>query len=103
MIGDALGMVAGRHRDHPGAAFVLAEALQFVQRAALLERAGRLQRLELQEDFAAGHLAQSCGPHRRGAHHRAGDRPFGAADIGDRHRQIGHGEGSRVSVAPGSA
>ena len=46
--GDALRVVAGRHRDHPGAALVLVERQQLVERAALLERAGRMLRLQLQ-------------------------------------------------------
>ncbi len=84
MIGDTLRMVAGRHRDDPGAALGLGEAQELVQRAALLEGAGRVQRLELEKNLAPGHLGQCRGADRRGVRHCARDRRLGAADVGDR-------------------
>src|SRR6185312_5984812 len=53
MIGDALGVIAGRHRGHAALLFVVAEREQLVERAALLERGGVLQILELEMDVGA--------------------------------------------------
>jgi len=53
MIGDALRVVAGRHGDDAGAALLRRQALQLVERAALLERAGRMQRFQLEDDLRA--------------------------------------------------
>ena len=91
VIGHPLGMIAGRHRDDAGLPLRRAEGQQFVQRAALLERAGAVQGFELQMDLAAGELGQPRRGDGRRALHRAGDRRGGAADIGDRYRQIIHG------------
>jgi hypothetical protein len=47
-------VIAGAHRDHAAAALGGGERRELVQRAALLERGGELQVLELEEDFRAG-------------------------------------------------
>ena len=103
MIGDALGVVAGRHRDDPGTPLRRSERHQLVERAALLEGAGRLLRFELQKDLASGNFGQRGGPDQRRSHDLAGDCRLGPADIVNRDRQIDHGAGSRVRVATGAA
>ena len=103
MIGDALGVIASRHRHHPGAPLGGVEREQLVQGAALLERTGRLHRLELQIHLTPGKLGQDRRPDRRGARDRTLERRCGMADIGDRHRQGGHFCGSRTSVAAAAA
>ena len=69
-----LGVVAGRHRDHAARALGRGQQRQAVGRAALLERAGDLQIVELQHDVDAGRTAtrrtaaRGCaGPGRRSA------------------------------------
>ena len=56
MVGHALGVISGRGRDHALGAFFGAEQEQLVQRAALFERAGSLQVVELQIDVVGGGL-----------------------------------------------
>ena len=54
MVGDRLRVVAGAHGDHAALALVSRERQQLVQRAALLERGGELQVLELEAHLGAG-------------------------------------------------
>ena len=61
VVGDGLGVVAGRHGDDAARAFVRRQRQQLDQRAALLERGGRLQILVFDPDVGAGQ------PDRRGA------------------------------------
>jgi hypothetical protein len=75
MPGDALRVISGGHRDHPGAARLRRQADQLDQRAARLEGAGELQVLELQADVDAGHLGKSRGGDQGGAHHVAPQHP----------------------------
>ncbi len=56
MIGQTLGMIAGRGGDDAAPTLFLAQAQQLVQRAALLEGGGELQVLELHIYFRAGDL-----------------------------------------------
>ena len=56
VVGDTLGMVAGGHRDDPGAPLGGVKGQQFGERAAFLERAGAVLCLELQVDLGAGDL-----------------------------------------------
>ena len=58
VIGHALRMIAGRHRDHAAPALVGRQRQQSVERAALLEGRGELQVLEFEPEFAAADLAQ---------------------------------------------
>ena len=72
VVGDGLGVVAGRHGHHPSRPLVGVELEQLVQRAPLLERGDELEVLELHDDVAAQQGGQ--GPrvgagragHRRG-------------------------------------
>ena len=67
MIGHALRMVAGRHRDHAAPRACSAGQLhQAVERAALLERGGVLQVLELQPKLGAGDVRQCPRRQARG-------------------------------------
>ncbi|CFO07951.1 Uncharacterised protein [Bordetella pertussis] len=61
----ALGMVAGRHGDHAGGALGLGQVEHPVEGAALLERGGELQVLELQPDFGAEDIGQRAGMRER--------------------------------------
>ena len=58
VIGHALRMIAGRHRDHAAQTFVRRQRQQPVERAALLEGRGELQVLEFEPEVAAADLAQ---------------------------------------------
>ena len=75
VIGDALGVVAGRHGDHAALALVGRELQQRVERAALLERGGELQVLELDPDVGLGDARQRLAAQAGRAHDRAGDAP----------------------------
>ena len=90
VIGNALRMVAGRHCDNAGLAFSFTEGKQLVERAALLEGAGQLHRLELQINLAADRFRECGGADQRCAADRPRNRCLGLAYIGDRDRQITH-------------
>ena len=98
MIGDRLGMIAGRRGDHASGALFGGQLEQFVERAALLVGGGELEVLELEPHFGADDVGQ--GPaHQRG---RADDRtldPLGSgADVG----QSGRDQGRRDQVSHGA-
>ena len=61
VVGDALGVVAGRHGDDAAAAGLLGELDQPVVGAALLERGGVLEVLEFQPQLAARDLGERPG------------------------------------------
>ena len=65
MVGDRLGVVARRHGDDAAPALVRREAVELRDRAALLEGAGRLHVLVLDEDRRAGELRQARGRNER--------------------------------------
>jgi hypothetical protein len=89
--GHALRVVAGRHGDDAVLGLCGRQALQLVEGAAILERAGILQVLQLQHDRrGAGRLGQARRRHGRRAHHLPGDGRGGGADVLDGH---GHGRG----------
>ena len=67
VIGDRLGVVAGRHRDHAARALGGAQRRELGERAALLERVGDLQVLVFDEHLRAGER----GEFRRRQHRRA--------------------------------
>ncbi|KAG0920185.1 hypothetical protein G6F32_015723 [Rhizopus arrhizus] len=58
MVSHALGMVAGRYRDHALGALFIGQGQHAVQRAAFLERSRELQVLELQPDLGAENVGQ---------------------------------------------
>jgi hypothetical protein len=59
-----LGVIAGRHRDHPACPLALAQQRQAVGRAALLERADDLQIVELEHGVDPGGAADRVRRHR---------------------------------------
>jgi hypothetical protein len=73
MVGEALGVVAGRSRDHSTPLLVGRQLQQFVQRAALLVGGGELQILELHPHLGAGNRRQRPGIAARGALNLSGD------------------------------
>ena len=83
MIGDRLGVVAGRGGDHPARALVVGQLEQFVERAALLVGGGELKVLELEPDLGADDLGQGPADQHRGADDRALDALRGGADVVD--------------------
>ena len=99
VIGDTLGVVAGRHRDDAGAALLGAQGQQLVQGAALLERAGAMQGFELKVNFGADEFGQYRGGDGRRVRDGTRDRRSGLADVGDRHRQISHACGPKNIAA----
>jgi len=62
MGGDPLRMISGGDRDHAPRSLVRREALELYQRASVLERAGALERLKLDEDVRRVLLRQAPGP-----------------------------------------
>ncbi len=99
VIGDGLGVIAGRHGDHAAARLLGAERGELHQRAAVLERVGELQILELEIDLGPGQRRELRRGNRRGADHMVAKRrlrrlDFSEADFGvmtwggggDRHR-----------------
>jgi hypothetical protein len=79
-------MVAGAHGDDAAAALGRAERKQLVQRAALLERGGELQVLELQEHFRSDEAGKCAAVHTGRLLDRSRDAPRGGADVFDRDR-----------------
>ena len=73
VIGDRLGMVAGRGGDHSARALLVGQLEQFVERAALLVGGGELEVLELQPDLGADDLGQRPADQHRRADDRAVD------------------------------
>ena len=92
VVREPLGMVAGRRRDHAGRARCSGEREQEVEGAALLERRGELEVLELQPHPRTGDLRQRLRRRGRGGDHGAGDRRRGRPDVVDRHgeRHVGN-------------
>ncbi len=60
VIGQGLGVVAGRGGDHPALALLLGQSEQLVQGPTLLEGGGELKVLELDEDLRARDLGQGA-------------------------------------------
>ena len=89
--GDGLGMIAGRHGDDAARAFLRAERQHLDQRAALLERGGRLQVLVFDPDVGAGELRQARGGQEGRADDHAGHLIRSSADVGKRREGDGCG------------
>jgi hypothetical protein len=90
MIGDGLGVVAGRHGDDAASALGLVEALQLGGGTPLLEGAGRLHVLMLHEHGRAGELRQARGGHEGRSQDLALDRLRRALHILDGDGVFGH-------------
>ncbi len=73
VIGDRLGVVAGRHRDHAARALGGRQRGKLGARAALLERVGDLQVLVFDQHLGAGQRRQLGRRQHRGAQHMPGD------------------------------
>ena len=102
VVGDRLGVVAGRHGDDAAPALLRPEARELVDRAALLEGAGRVHVLVLHEHRRAGELGQPRRRHQRRAQDVAGDRRGGAPDILDVDRKAAHGAVPQTWRGPSS-
>src|SRR5207342_1407959 len=76
MIGNRLGVIAGRRGDDAGCPLRVRQLQQFVERAALLVGSRELQIFELQPDFRIDDLRKGLALQHRGADHRTLD-PFG--------------------------
>ena len=81
VIRDALRMVAGRHREHAARALLVAQLGNLVERAALLERRGELQVLELEKHLAAGNRRQGARWHARRIEHMAAQALGSSVDV----------------------
>src|SRR5262249_9081368 len=80
----ALGVVSRRRGDDPARPLARVEAEDLVQRAALLERPGHLQVLELEERTVAGDARERFGIRERRHVDRAGDPGARRLDVRDR-------------------
>src|SRR3984893_18481380 len=83
-------MIAGRHRDHPGASLRDIEPQQLVQRAAFLERAGAVHGFELEVELSADEFGERRCCNRGCARNRVRNRRSRIANPGIRPRQISH-------------
>ncbi len=97
MVGDRLGMIAGRHGDHAAPAFVLAESGELDEGAAILERIGDLQVLVFDVDLGAGEGGKLRRGQHRGAQDRSRELPPRRLDIGKLH---GHGDTTLFAPLP---
>ena len=97
---DGLGVVAGAHRDHPGLTFPRRELGEAVGRAALLEGAGGVEVVKLQQHPGAGGAGNGMRLDQGGTQHRAGDARGGRAHVGQRHVPCGQGGPFRPGAAP---
>ena len=61
VIGDGLGVVAGRHGDHAPARLAVAERGELHERTTILEGIGELEALAFDVDLGAGQLRQLRG------------------------------------------
>ena len=78
MVGHALGVIAGRHRDHAAPALFVTQLQEGVERAAFLERTRDLARLELEKHVTTGKVRERA----RAAGRRAHDTAAQALDCG---------------------
>ena len=78
VVRDALRVVARAHRDHAAARWLSARPEKLVERAALLERGGELQVLELEADLGAGQGRERAAVEQGGADDAPAMRPAAA-------------------------
>ena len=82
VMGEALGMVARRHRHHAAGSFLGRQGEQSVQCAAFFERPGELEVLELHHDLGPGDGRQRVRQGRRRGGHRTADAVGSGQDVG---------------------
>ena len=83
VIGHRLAVIAGRHRADAAPALFGVELQQTVEGAALLERGGELQVLELDPQLGAGQARQRLAAQARRAADSRGDARLGGLDVGE--------------------
>ena len=98
VIGQRLGVVAGRGGDDTALALIGIQQQQTVQRAALLEATGEVQVVELDPDLGPGQLGQAPGVPRRGMIDLTPDALAGGLDIGKGDGHPGYGSQSVPAV-----
>jgi hypothetical protein len=102
VMGQALGVVAGRGRDHaPDRLAAGHEARQLVQRPALLEGGCELQVLELQEDTRVQDLAQGAALQAGRGQHLAGDLLRGGLHVAQGEGGVRHAVDPIWGLRPG--
>lgn len=90
VVGDPLGMVAGRHRNHTHTARTRVQGQQLGERAAFLERTGAMQRLELQINLGADKFRDCRRRYRGRVRNSTLDRRGGLPDRCNCQRQLVH-------------
>ena len=96
VIRDALAVISGGHRDDAAAALHLIEDEHRVERTAFFVRAGRLTRLEFEEDLRAGRLGENPRARGRRAHDPRADALGGGPDVGGGNLDRRHGSQAAV-------
>ena len=89
VVGDRLRVVARRHRNDATCALLGREAEELVAGAAVLERGGELEVLELHVDVGTGDRGQRDGVGGRCSLDRSGDPRRCRFDVGRGHRERG--------------
>ena len=92
VVGDPLRVIAGRDRDDAARALGIREREQLVEGTPVLEGAGILPVLELEDDLGAGDLAEAARRQCRRGHDRPRHCRGGPADVVD-------GDGHDCSIA----
>src|SRR5690606_17625868 len=80
-VGNGLSVIAGGERHDPALPFVVAQVMQAVDRATHLERAGALERLDLEEYGGTDPVAQRTGSKYGCAVHVGIESAPGLADV----------------------
>ena len=88
VVGDTLGVVAGRHRNHPALPLVGRQGQEPIERPAFLEARGKLEVLEFEPDVAAADLAQRPALIAGRRHDGTTDRCRGGLHVGRRDRKV---------------
>ena len=94
VIGDRLGVVAGRHGDDAARPLGRRQRGELGARAALLERVGDLEIFVFDEDLGAGQRRQPRRRQHRRAQHMAGDDAPRGFDVGQ-----AYGQGSLLELS----
>lgn len=87
MVGDRLGMIAGRHRDNAALAFGFVQRRELYERATILERIRNLQIFVFDINFRPGQRRQFRRGQHGGAQHHICNDAVGCFDIGKRYFQ----------------